>query len=93
MYCTNCGAEIDENAYICIHCGALVVRRKPKITNGMAVAGFVCSFLIPLLGWIFGGIGLSRSKKLPGEKGKTLSSWAIFIATGVFILNWIIQLS
>ncbi len=21
MYCQNCGAEIDDNAYVCIHCG------------------------------------------------------------------------
>ena len=24
MYCRNCGKEIDENAFICVHCGSLV---------------------------------------------------------------------
>ena len=54
--------------------------------NGMAIAGFVCSFFIPLLGWIFGGIGLSKSKKLNG-KGKGLSIAALIIATIMFIVN------
>lgn len=52
----------------------------------MAVAGFVCSFFIPLLGWIFGGIGLSKSKKLNG-KGRGLSIAALVIATIMFIVN------
>ena len=31
--------------------------------NSLALAGFICAFFIPLLGWIFGGIGLSRAKR------------------------------
>ena len=51
----------------------------------MAIAGFVCSFFIPLLGWIFGGIGLSRSKKLDG-KGKGFSISALIISTIEFFV-------
>ena len=58
----------------------------PPKKNGMAIAGFVCSFFIPLLGWIFGGIGLSRSQKLDG-KGKGFSIAAIAIATVMFLIN------
>ena len=59
---------------------------KPRLrekTNGMAISGFVCSFFIPLLGWIFGGIGLSKSKKLDG-KGKGFSVAALIISTITF---------
>ena len=49
-------------------------------SNGMATAGFVCSFFVPLLGWIFGGIGLARANKRNG-KGKGFSIAALIIAT------------
>ncbi|MBO5027763.1 MAG: zinc ribbon domain-containing protein [Clostridia bacterium] len=55
-------------------------------SNGMAIAGFVCSFFSPLLGWIFGGIGLSRSAKING-KGKGLSVAAIAVASAMFVLG------
>ena len=58
---------------------------KPK-NNGMAIAGFVCSFFIPLLGYIFGGIGLKRAKENNG-KGLGFSIAAIAIATVMFFIN------
>jgi hypothetical protein len=27
MFCTNCGNDLEENAYVCINCGALVKKR------------------------------------------------------------------
>ena len=93
MFCTNCGKEIPDNAVICMACGCLVKADiipsqgycQPQ-KNGMAVVGFVCSFFMPLLGWIFGGIGLSRSAKRCG-KGKGFSIAAIVIASVNFILG------
>ena len=60
-----------------------------KTTNGFAIAGLVCSFIIPLLGWIFGGIGLSKSKTT--NSGKGLSIAAIVVASVMFIVNLIIM--
>jgi hypothetical protein len=51
----------------------------------MAIAGFICSFIIPLLGWIFGGIGLARSRNC-GGKGAGLSILAIIISTIHFFI-------
>lgn len=51
----------------------------------MAVAGFVCSFFVPILGWVFGGIGLSRASKRNG-KGKGLSIAGIAIASVMFFV-------
>lgn len=56
--------------------------------NGFAIAGFVCSFFIPLLGWIFGGIGLNRANSTYG-KGKGLSIAAIIIASAMFVFNMV----
>ena len=60
-----------------------------KKSNGFAVAGLVCSFIMPLLGWIFGGIGLSKSKTT--NSGKGLSIAAIVVASVMFIINLIIM--
>ena len=31
MFCSNCGKEVCDNAYVCIGCGCLVNRRKPAV--------------------------------------------------------------
>ena len=68
MYCTKCGAEINDEAIICPKCGcyaqAQTKNEEKEDKNGMAIAGFVCSFFVPILGWVFGGIGLKKSGKL-----------------------------
>lgn len=94
-YCSHCGNECVDDALICTNCGCSVEPTinaiKPQ-NNGFAIAGFVCSFFIPLLGWIFGGIGLSKSKKI-GGKGQGFSIAALAIATVMFIFNLIYILS
>lgn len=95
MFCVHCGKEINDQAIVCPNCG--VATGNYKVTrnnspsndgNGMAIAGFVCSFFIPLLGWIFGGMGLFRAQKRNG-KYKGFSIAALAIASGMFILNMI----
>lgn len=39
----------------------------PPPSNGMAVAGFICSFFMPLLGLIFSIIGINKAKNLAGK--------------------------
>ena len=65
-------------------------------SNGMAIAGFVLSFLIPLLGLIFSSIGVSRAKRLPQRTGYGLAvaglvisiiSIAIGVAAAIIISN------
>lgn len=97
-FCSHCGNRIHEEAVVCVHCGCPVegartaqAQEQPK-SNGMAVAGFVCSFFVPLLGWIFGGIGLSKSRKL-GGKGKALSIAAIAIASANWFLSFLLNMS
>ena len=96
MFCTNCGNELNDRAVICPKCGVPTVNYATNMnnqdsydSNGMAVAGFVCSFFIPILGWIFGGIGLSRSKKR-NRKGKALSIAVIVISCVNFVLGLMI---
>ncbi len=93
MYCTKCGEEINDQAVICPKCGCATANytsntetTKVADKNGMAIAGFVCSFFIPILGWIFGGIGLARANKRNGKfKGFAIAS--LVIASVMFIIN------
>ncbi len=91
MFCKNCGKELADNTAYCPNCGYLqegvnVVKEEKPLGNGMAIAGFVCSFFIPILGWIFGGIGLSRAAKRKG-KGKGFSIAALAIASLMFVVG------
>ncbi len=95
-FCTHCGHRVHEEAVVCVHCGCAIesvgaaqAEEKPK-NNGMAIAGFVCSFFVPVLGWVFGGIGLAKAKKLDG-KGKAFSIAAIAIASANWILGIILN--
>lgn len=45
----------------------------PQKTNGMAIAGFVCSFLCWPLGLIFSILGMSQTSKDPSQGGRGLA--------------------
>lgn len=52
MFCKNCGKEIDDNAYVCLNCGAKVKEEgSSSVDNPSNVAGVVsCCF--PIVGLI-----------------------------------------
>lgn len=106
MYCKKCGAQIDDDAYVCAHCGAQVRElpnekqnisqtppKKPQNienaqeeeynrygyfrqeyvprhkNNGLAIAGFICSFFSILFGLVFSIIGKRQCKEFGDECG------------------------
>ena len=91
-YCAKCGNELVDEAVVCPKCGCAVANTnyapngnaQQESTNVFAIIGLICSFFIPLLGCVFGGIGLAKSNKMNG-KGKGLSIAAI-ATSGAFIL-------
>lgn len=52
----------------------------PEENNGMAIAGFVCSFFVPVVGVVLSAIGLSRVKKNITSKGKGLAVAGLVIS-------------
>lgn len=53
MFCSNCGAQIDEKAAVCINCGAAV---KNTRSDNAGAGWWWLGFLIPIAGlfiWIF----------------------------------------
>jgi hypothetical protein len=49
-------------------------------SQGMAIAGFVCSIVFPLLGLIFSLIALSGMKKNRNDEGKGLATAGLIIS-------------
>lgn len=35
MFCKNCGKEVDEKAYVCIHCGCKIESEEEKTENNV----------------------------------------------------------
>ena len=52
----------------------------PQRTNGMAIAGFVCSFLCWPLGLIFSILGMSQTSKDPSQGGRGLAIAGLVIS-------------
>ena len=76
-FCSNCGKKIEKNDSFCQYCGNKVVEEvtvekveNTEVTprNGMALAGFILSFFVSVLGLIFSIIGLVKSKNLNGDR-------------------------
>ena len=93
MFCKNCGKELNDHAIFCPGCGVSI---KPKISepknvavatvyNVYAIIGFICSFLIPIVGLVFGCMGYDFAKK-NNSNGKKMSIASIILSSiSIFI--------
>jgi hypothetical protein len=55
--------------------------------NGMAIAGFVCSFFVPLLGLIFSWVALAGMGRTGNEEGKGLAIAGLIISIVLLALG------
>ena len=87
-FCQHCGNFIPASSFFCPKCNKVSEshRPTPSDSNGMAIAGFVLSFLIPILGLIFGIIGNNRADE--GASGKGLSVAAITISIIMMVISF-----
>jgi hypothetical protein len=61
-------------------------KRKGPSHNGMAIAGFVLSLTIPLLGLIFSWIALNGMKQTRNDEGKGLATAGLIISIGFWVV-------
>lgn len=59
MFCTKCGAQINDNAYVCIKCGVLVHKEPAKVGKPGTVSfvlGIIAISIAGLLAFVMLGI-------------------------------------
>ena len=81
MFCRNCGKEVNDNAVVCVSCGAAVKPQSSKQDGPIGcLLGGAC-FLVPIIGLV---LYLMWKDEMP-QKAKQAGIWAIV----GFVLNLI----
>lgn len=52
MYCSNCGAEVNDNAVVCVKCGCAVNQPRPAYYNGSCKDWLVTLLLCFFVGYL-----------------------------------------
>ena len=84
-HCPSCGADTKYKQVICTACGvSLEDGAKDAWSTRVYIGLLVLSLFIPLFGWIYGGIQVSKSS--PGSKRKS-QAWHYVISgfVGLFL--------
>ncbi len=90
MFCKNCGAQIDDRAVVCPHCG--VAQSAPvqkEESNVLAIVGFVLSFFIAIAGLVCSILGMKKAAEL-GGKGHGLALAGTIISAISLVLTVIV---
>ena len=93
-YCKACGKSIPKSSFYCPICKKISdtppCPTAPE-TNGMALAGFILSFFSPILGLIFGIIGLNKANQGADRRGLAVA--AIIISIVSFVVAIIVYVA
>lgn len=87
-YCSHCGAQIDDRAEICIHCGCRVAGTQSGGSYSViSIVGFVLAFIFPIAGLIVSIIANSNAKKADDEGSLNFSKYGIIISAVIMVLE------
>ena len=87
MYCKNCGKEVNDNAVVCIHCGAAIAKEKgydcSNLTGESKTGmGVLLGIFLGIIGLI---IGLCLYPANSEERRTFLKGWGITFAISIVI--------
>ena len=107
MYCQKCGAEIADEAIVCPKCGCatgntiqsanqMAVPAENEISSAktMSILSIVLGLLIPIAGWILGGLAFGKANSMLANgvtdervsATKSLSIVGLVVSTIVFVV-------
>jgi hypothetical protein len=87
-HCPACGGKTRDKQLICTTCGASLDGGNSDGWSAGAYAGLlVLSFVIPIFGWIYGGI--QANKAAPGSKRKSQAWHFVFSGIAGLVFNLI----
>lgn len=83
MICKTCGAEINDDAIVCVNCGCatqnLSSDPQDKATSGL----LLCAFILPGLGLILAAYNFGKKRKKAATKYLIFSILGmVFVAVG-----------
>ena len=90
MFCNKCGAQIDDDAVVCVKCGVPTEKFNDSGKNGskgLIAAGYICGFLsllflppaLGLAGIVIGIINLTK-----GQTGHGIAQILISVTCAIF---------
>jgi hypothetical protein len=88
-YCSNCGASVNENAVVCVSCGAALANSQLASQNDSGGFGYaLLGFFIPVVGLILYLIWKDSKPKSASAAGKG----ALTSVISVFVLYFLLFL-
>lgn len=89
-HCPSCGEDTEEKQVICTACGgSLLAENSAGWSDGAYIGLLILSFLLPIFGWIYGGI---KANKAPEDSKQKKQAWHyIFAGFGGLVLNLMIM--
>lgn len=85
MYCSHCGKEVLNEAYVCPACGCKIAGNDDRLSS-LSIVGFVLAFLMPLIGFVVSIIANSCAKHNGDEKSATFAKAGTVIAACLMII-------
>jgi len=87
--CPNCGEKTEEKQIICTACGgSLALENSSGWSTGAYIGLLLLSFILPIFGWIYGGI--KANKAAPDSKRKQQAKHYIYAGIAAVVLNLMI---
>ncbi|MBR2080983.1 MAG: hypothetical protein IKC50_06320 [Oscillospiraceae bacterium] len=86
-YCQHCGAEVNENAVVCVKCGCSLqqanANQSKEVDNSVSTGLVVLAVLIPLFGIIYWPVKAKERPKCAQACGiAAIISWVVcFVIT------------
>jgi len=87
MYCNKCGKEVDEQAFVCPHCG-VKIQKKAENDGPIGCLGVLC-FFFPIVGLILYVVWLNSLPQKAKSAGKLALIGFIAGIVGYFLLMMI----
>ncbi|MDO4757369.1 MAG: zinc-ribbon domain-containing protein [Parabacteroides sp.] len=83
-YCQHCGAEVNENAVVCVKCGCSIQQANnapaKEVDNSVSAGLVILAVLIPLFGIIYWPVKAKERPKCARACGiAAIISWVVYI--------------
>ena len=90
-YCSNCGKQVADEAFVCPNCGCRVDGARPDGSlSAISIIGFVFAFIMPLVGLIISAVAHSGAKREGDERSARFSKAGIIISSCLIAFVFII---